>query len=207
MKYYLSSYKFGDQVEHLKRLRPDNPKLGHINNARDWVGADPARARRHQEEEIAFLDALGYEGEALDLKEYFHQKEALQEKLNSLGALWVSGGNTFVLRMAMRLSGFDELFDDLKQREDFFYGAYSAGNCILAKSLKLIDHVDDPHNFPYAEISQPMYEGLSVLPYMILSHYDSDHPESEAVAKEIQRCIDNKWLFKALRDGEVIIKE
>ena len=34
-----------------------------------------------------------------------------------------------------------------------------------------------------------------------MPHYDSDHFESEGIGKEIQRCIDNKWLFKALRNA------
>lgn len=207
MKYYLSSYKFGDSVQELKRLQPANKKLGHINNARDWVGADPKRAVAHQLKEMAFLDELGFQSEALDLKTYFGKAEALQEKLNSLGAIWVSGGNTFVLRQAMKLSGFDQFFPTLMARKDFLYGGYSAGICVLSDTLKPIDIVDDPNNFPYQEIHQAIYEGLGVFNYSFMPHYDSDHFESEAIGKEIQRCIDNKWLFKALRDGDVLIIE
>jgi dipeptidase E len=195
MKYYLSSYKFGDKVEELIRLRSDNARIGHVNNSRDWVGADPVRANRHQQAEIAYLNELGFGAEPLDLKDYFGKAEPLKEKLEELGAVWVSGGNTFVLRMAMRLSGFDDLFVELQHREDFLYGGYSAGVCILSESLKAIDRVDEPDNFPYAGISKPIYEGLGAFPYAFLCHYDSDHPEAEAVALEMQRCIDNKWLF------------
>ncbi len=207
MKFYLSSYKFGNKVEDLKRLRPANKKIGHINNAVDWVGADPDRARKNQQNEIEFLNEIGFEAEALDLKNYFHQEDRLREKLDDLGALWVAGGNTFVLRMAMRISGFDNIFPDLMKRDDFLYGGYSAGICILSKSLKSIEIVDDPDNFPYQEINQAIYEGLGVFEYSFMPHYNSDHFESEAIGKEIQRCIDNKWLFKALRDGDVIIIE
>ena len=119
MKYYLSSYKFGNKVEELKKLIPENNKIGHINNSRDWVGADPERANKHQKEEIDFLNGIGFNAEPLDLKSYFHKTDELRYKLNSLGALWVSGGNAFVLRMAMKLSGFDELFNELKNRNDF----------------------------------------------------------------------------------------
>ncbi len=207
MKYYLSSYKFGNQVEVLQKLKPENPKLGHINNSRDWVGASPEIAAQYQKEEIHFLNELGFEAEALDLKSYFNKEDALREKINSLGSLWVSGGNTFVLRMAMRLSGFDTIFEELKNRKDFLYGGYSAGICILCESLKPIEMVDDPDNFPFPEIQSPIYEGLGVFNYALMPHYDSDHFESEAIGKEIQRCIDNQWLFKALRDGDVIILE
>ena len=207
MKYYLSSYKFGNQVADLKRLQSDNKKLGHINNSRDWVGADPKRAMKHQLEEMHFLNQLGFESEILDLKTYFGQEKALKEKLASLGALWVSGGNTFTLRQAMKLSGFDQLFPSLVARKDFLYGGYSAGICILSDTLKPIDEVDDPTDFPYQGINEAIYKGLGVFNYSFMPHYDSNHYESEAIGKEIQRCIDNKWLFKALRDGDVIIIE
>lgn len=207
MKFYLSSFKFGDKVEDLKRLRPTNKKIGHISNARDWLGSDQERAQKNQESEIDFLNSIGFEAEALDLKDYFHQEEKLREKLNELGAIWVAGGNTFVLRMAMSISGFDNIFPDLRKRKDFLYGGYSAGICILSKSLKSIENVDDPNNFPYKEINKPIYDALGVFDYSFMPHYDSDHFESEAIGEEIQRCIDNKWLFKALRDGEVIIIE
>ena len=129
----------------------------------------------------------------------------MQTRLDTLGAIWISGGNTFVLRQAMRLSGFDELFESLKARQDFLYGGYSAGICVLSDTLKPIDQVDEPYNFPYSGIDEPIYEGLGVFNYSLMPHYDSDHFESQAVEKEIQRCIDKKWLFKALQDGEVLI--
>jgi dipeptidase E len=205
MKYYLSSYKFGNKIEELKNLIPENNKIGHINNSRDWVGADSERAHKHQQEEMEFLNKIGFKAEPLDLKEYFKKTEELKSKINSLGGVWVSGGNTFVLRMAMKLSGFDKIFKELVKRKEFLYGGYSAGICILSDSLKSIEIVDDPNNFPYKEISEPIYKGLGVFNYSFMPHYDSDHFESEAIGKEIQRCIDNKWLFKALRDGDVII--
>lgn len=107
----------------------------------------------------------------------------------------------------MRLSGFDNLISALSERKDFLYGGYSAGICILSTTLKPIDIVDDPNNFPYQGIDKVIYEGLGIFNYSFMPHYDSDHPESADIGKEIQRCIDNKWLFKALRDGDVIIIE
>jgi len=207
MKFYLSSYKFGNRLEDLKRLIPINNRIGHINNSRDWVDADTERAAKSQRAEMDTLNSLGFKAEVLDLKEYFGETALLKDKLQTLGALWVSGGNTFVLRQAMQLSGFDKLFLELLHRKDFLYAGYSAGICILSNSLKPIDQVDDPFNFPYKGIEAPIYEGLGIFSYAFLPHYDSDHPESADIEKEVQRCIDNKWLFKALRDGEVIVME
>ena len=134
MKYYLSSYKFGDKIDDLKRLIPKNNKIGHINNAQDCLGYDVERTRKSQEDQMGYLNSLGFESEPLDLRSYFYKTEALRDKISDLGALWVSGGNAFVLRMAMKLSGFDIIFQELKTRGDFLYAGYSAGICELSKS-------------------------------------------------------------------------
>lgn len=205
MKLYLSSYLFGNESEQLKILLPAGARIGHINNAKDWVGADEELKKKSLQEEMEFLNRLGFISEHLDLKDYFGKTKALKERLDELDALWVCGGNTFVLRQAMKLSGFDSHFEELLKRNDFLWAGYSAGICILCDSLKYIEQVDDPHNFPYDGISEALYDGLGLFPFALLPHYDSDHFESEAINAEIQRCIDNKWLFKALKDGEVKI--
>lgn len=46
-----------------------------------------------------------------------------------------------------------------------------------------------------------------MLDYVIAPHYKSDHKESKDMDKVVEYMIDNKILFKALRDGEVIIIE
>lgn len=207
MKLYLSSYLFGNESEKLKTLLPEGARIGHINNAKDWVGADEAIRRKSLEEEMQYLSRLGFQNEHLDLKDYFGNTEALKIRLSNLDAIWVCGGNTFVLRQAMKLSGFDSLFAELLERNDFLWAGYSAGICILCDSLKYIEQVDDPHNFPYMEIDKAIYDGLGLFPFALLPHYDSQHFESAAINAEVQRCIDNKWLFKALRDGEVLILE
>jgi dipeptidase E len=205
MKFYLSSYMFGNEVDRLKSMLPPASKIGHINNARDWTDANPEIRAKFLKEEMDQLNQFGYETEAIDLKDYFGKQELLKIKLNQLDGIWVSGGNAFVLRQAMKLSGFDALFNELKLRNDFLYGGYSAGICVLCDSLKYIQNVDNPYDFPYKGCNEVTWEGLQVFNYGILPHYDSNHFESEAIGNEIKNCINNKWLFKALRDGEVII--
>jgi len=205
MKYYLSSYKFGNEVEKLKHMLPAGSKIGHINNSRDFTWADAEVREDYQRNEIEELNKLGFSAEPIDLKIYFNKEGLLHAKISNLDGLWVSGGNTFVLRQAMKLSGFDHIFKDLITRKNFLYAGYSAGICILCDSLKYIQNVDDPNDFPYTEIKEAVWEGLGIFNYGLLPHYDSDHFESAAMGREVQACIDNKWLFKALRDGEVII--
>ncbi|MFD1631857.1 Type 1 glutamine amidotransferase-like domain-containing protein [Pseudopedobacter beijingensis] len=196
---------FGNDPNQLKDLLPKGSRIGHINNSKDWVGASESIRQKNLQEEMEFLNHLGFKNEHLDLKAYFGKENHLYNKLEGLDGVWVSGGNTFVLRQAMKLSGFDNIFDKLRQRENFLWAGYSAGVCILCDSLKYIETVDDPYNFPYKGINQPIYDGLGLFNYGILPHYNSNHFESEAIDKEIKKCIENKWLFKALKDGEVII--
>lgn len=105
----------------------------------------------------------------------------------------------------MKLSGFDNAFSSLRERENFTYAGYSAGVCVLCDSLKYIKHVDNPHDFPYEKCQETIWDGLNVFRYGILPHFMSAHAESTAISKEVERCIENKWLFKVLRDGEVLI--
>lgn len=205
MKFYLSSYKLGNEPEKLLALFSDNKKVGYIPNALDFTGVDPERREKHIENDMRSLINIGFQAELLDLKEYFNKKNNLREKLQSLGGIFVSGGNVFVLRQAMRLCGFDTLLEECKNREDFVYAGYSAAGCVLSPSLKAYAIVDDATDHPYADQNETIWEGLNIINYAFLPHFDSNHPESEDVAKEVQYCIKNGILYKTLKDGEAII--
>jgi dipeptidase E len=103
----------------------------------------------------------------------------------------------------MRLSGFDEALAELRS-QDFVYGGYSAGVCVLAPTLHGIQQVDDPTVRPYATGSV-IWEGLGFLDYLVLPHYKSNHPESAAIDRDVDYCLKNGIAFRTLRDGEVII--
>ena len=204
MKFYLSSFKFGTEVEKLKALLPAKSRIGHIINAQD-LSDGTQTSPQLQTEEIEQLIRLGFNAEPLDLRNYFGKEEKLRKMLFQLDGIWISGGNTFVLRQAMKLSGFDVVFNELRSQSNFLYAGYSAAICVLCDSLKYIQNVDDPTFFPYHASSDVIWEGLHVFNYGLLPHYKSDHQESGAIDKDVQACIDNKWLFKVLKDGEVII--
>lgn len=206
MKLYLSSYKLGDRVEELKGMFSENKNVGYIFNALDFSSADPERRLKHIEKDMSELRTLGLVPEVIDLKDYFNEKIALVEKIATLGGLWISGGNVFVLRQAMKLSGLDEILKDLN-RDDFVYGGYSAAGCVLSPSMKGYELVDDATDLPYAEQKEVIWDGLDIVPYALLPHYDSDHPESDDVSRELANCIEKKIMFIALRDGEVIISD
>ncbi|MBU0667112.1 MAG: Type 1 glutamine amidotransferase-like domain-containing protein [Nanoarchaeota archaeon] len=207
MKFYLSSFRLGNKSEELARLMPENKKIGYIPNACDFTKVDVNRRTAWEKFDIESLSNLGLNVEYLDLKNYFGKTDILREEITGLGGIFVSGGNTFILRQAMNLSGFDLIFNELLNRKDFVYSGYSAGICVLAPNLKALQIVDDSTDKPYKELQETILEGLGYLNYIILPHYKSDHPESADIDKEVQYCKDNNIQFKTLRDGDVIIIE
>lgn len=205
---YLSSFKLGNEKAKLSELiKSTNRKIGYIPNALDFTGADPTRKQAQISENMAEVDQLGAESELIDLKDYFGKHDELKLKISKLGGVYIQGGNTFVLRQAMKLSGLDEILIGFKENKDFIYIAYSAGVCLLSPDLKAYAITDNANDFPYPEIKKTVWEGLNLIPYYFEPHYKSDHPESASTDKEIAYCIENKQLFKAYRDGEVLIIE
>jgi dipeptidase E len=208
MNFYLSSYKLGNETAKLQELlKRTNGKIGYIPNSLDFTYADPVKRNENIKSDIADLEQYGAKVEILDLKDYFGKKDDLEIKLNQLGGVYVRGGNTFVLRQAMKISEFDKLLLEFIPRKDFLYIAYSAGVCVLSPSLKSIAITDDSNDMPYSQITEQIWEGLNILPFAFEPHYKSDHPESASTDKEVEYCIQNKILFKAYKDGEVLIME
>ena len=199
MKFYLSSFHVGDQVADLQRLAAGR-SIGLVTNALDY--AEPEVARVRNALVLDELLALGIDVDIFDLKDHFGRSE-IADALAEYEGVWVRGGNTFVLRQAMRLSGFDEALAELRSH-DFLYGGYSAAVCVLAPTLHGLQHVDDSTIRPYPN-SSVIWEGLGFLDYLILPHYKSDHHESAAIDIEVEYCARHGIPFRTLRDGEVII--
>ena len=205
MKYYLSSFKIGNEIEKLKSLLPTNKKTAYISNALDMV-SDQEWLEKFTTEDVTQLTEVGLDVSRFNLREYFGNRDKLSQDIKQYGVIWVSGGNVFVLRQAMKLSGFDEILKSLtSNNEDMLYGGYSAGICVLAPSLKGLELVDSLENKPYGDEIEIIWEGLEILPYVIVPHFDSDHPESEAINSVVKYNDDHGIEYRTLRDGEVIV--
>lgn len=203
MKLYLSSYFLGNHPEELAKLVGPNKRAGIIMNAADGFGDE--KRPTYLANEIEKMKTIGLLAEELDLREYFDNNEELEAKLKTFGLLWVMGGNSFVLRQAMRRSGFDRVIKDLVTNDTLVYGGFSAGSVVATKTLKGIELVDDPGQIPEGYDKEITWEGLGFVDFSIAPHYRSDHPESDQIEKVVQYFEDNNMPYKTLRDGEVLV--
>ncbi|MBB3656180.1 dipeptidase E [Rhizobium sp. BK650] len=208
MRLYLSSYRLGASAFRLRKLLKGGRRAAVIQNALDFV---PAEARRAYEANIydpkAELADWGIEAEELDLRDYFWQPYALKEALAKIDLVWVVGGNAFLLRRAMRQSGFDRIIGELLREDALVYGGFSAGAVVAAPSLKGIDIMDDPRQLASGYDDAVIWDGLSLVDFSIVPHYRSDHDEAEAAEKTVSFLEESDMPFQPFRDGEVIIVE
>jgi dipeptidase E len=206
MKLYLSSYRAGNNPKQLENLFKKGKKVAVIPNALD-VYTDIERRQQSLKREMDRLTGLALEPEVLDLRDYFDKKEQLNIKMESFDGLWVLGGNTFVLRRAFRESGLDEWLESTRNSSEFVYAGYSAGICVLTKDLKNIELMDDPNVNPEGYPPGLIYDGLGIIDFAIVPHFESDHPETEAASRQVEYLISNNIEYKTLKDGDVLIIE
>ena len=205
MKLYLSSYKVGNKAEELKKwIVEHNNKICLIPNSRD-IYPEGERKTEGIQKDVKELEDLGFEVTVISLKDYFNNKEELYERLEKFSAFYVIGGNTFALRQAMFLSGFDKFLKSIENNPNYLYAGYSAGICVLAKDMHGLDVCDDPNINPYG--IETIWEGLGYFDYIFLPHYKSNHKETKLIDDSVEFCIKNNIKFKTLRDGDVILED
>jgi dipeptidase E len=103
MRLFLSSYRAGDYPDKLIQLFGKNCKVAVITNAKD----DKISSERHESvaEVINFLRELGFKPIEIDLRKYFKESNFSKKDLKNYQAIWLAGGNTFVLVRALKKYG------------------------------------------------------------------------------------------------------
>lgn len=201
MRLYLSSYRLGAHGTQLGSMVRGERRGWVVSNALD--GKDEQRRRRDSAEQIAALADLGLVGEDLDLRE--HDPTTITEAVGEPDFLWVRGGNVFTLRMAMALSGLDDVIVDGLSHDAFVYAGFSAGPCVLAPSLAGLE-LCDPEEDCLAVHGQVRRDGLGVLDRPVVPHLDSpEHPESALLGEVARRYEAAGTPYWGLRDGQVLV--
>ena len=184
MRLYLSSYQVGNKPEELANLIGTNKRAAVIVNASD--ASNVAERGAELEEQMHNLFGLGFEPEEVDLRHFFDRAGELRNSIQKYGLVWVKGGNVFVLKRAFEQSGFDNVIRSLLETDSIVYGGYSAGACVMAPTLAGLDLCDDPMITPDGYRSDFSWNGMGILNYSILPHYESNHTESLLVDKIVK---------------------
>lgn len=206
MKLYLGSYlpwETGEDITPLVEMIGENKTMKIIMNGVDFSD-DTARRAQSVAEAAKLFGQFGISVDELDLRDYFGKQNELEKALSGVGAIYAYGGNTYILRRAFRQSGLDEFLPKLLRR-GVVYGGISVGSCVCAPTLRGLDGTDDPNIVPEKYEPEIIWDGLGLVPYSILPHYRSDHPESASVEEDIKYFKKHNLPYKTLRDGEAIV--
>jgi dipeptidase E len=204
VRLYLSSFRLGDHPERFVSMVTGERRVAVICNAID--NEEPVR-RLKADQELQWLTELGLTASGLDLRDYFDTApERLGAELAAYDAVWVRGGNVFMLRHALARSGADKLLVDLLHRDALVYAGYSAGPCVLAASLRGLELCDDASVVPAIYGEPVIWDGLGVLDHAFLPHLNSPgHPETELMERVLAHYIATGVPHVTLRDGQALV--
>jgi dipeptidase E len=206
MRLYLSSYRIGDRAGSLLALLGNGRHAAIIENALDNISTAARELYRNEAyDPVSELGSLGIVATPLDLRQYFGDPEGLRARLGQFDLVWVTGGNAFVLRRAMKQSGFDDVIVDMLDNDEIVYGGFSAGAVVAAPSLEGIHLIDDPDEAPKGYDRETIWDGLGLIDHAIVPHYRSPHPETAAAERAVRHLCSRGLRYRALRDGEVIV--
>ena len=206
MRLYLSSFRMGDSFQRLLAMVGPGARVAVISNAVDFI---PPVARRVYLQmvfdPIAHFREHGLAAHDLDLRGYFGRPAELEAAMADVDLAWAVGGNTFLLRRAMRQSGFDTILARRLAEDSLVYGGWSAGAVIAGSTLRGIEQMDEPEVVVEGYEPQPIWDALGLVDYVIVPHFGSDHPESEAAPRCAAHLAAHGVKHRTLRDGEAIV--
>ncbi len=191
MRLYLSSFDVGNHPDELVALAGQARRVAIILNALDHR---PQARTGWLDRQTSKLAGLGFGVVELDLRNYFRASEPLRQFLGDVDLVWINGGNAFILRRAMKQSGFDAIVRDAIARDAIVYAGFSAAAV-----------TDNPHEVPAGYDPEIVWDGLGIVPFAIAVHYQSDHPESASVEREIAFYEASGIPYRTLRDGEALV--
>ena len=205
MRLFLASDRTSERFDELIAAAGRGSRVAVIGNAVDFIPQPDREAyARTVSDPVAEFRDRGLDAFDLDLRLWFGRSGALAREIQDVRLVWATGGNAFLLRRAMRQSGLDEVVA-ARLAESMIYGGWSAGACVAGPSLRGLELMDDPHTLAVGYEAEPVWEGLGLVDFAIVPHFQSSHAEAEAA----DRCV--AWLtqqdlpFRTLRDGEAIV--
>lgn len=195
MKLYLSSYRIPtpSDLEKLLGKPLSHTSVALIANAKDYYTERPRSFTVR--DFVNYMEDLGLNVDEVDLREY-DSSDSVKEKLKAYDLIYVSGGNTYMLRYEMRRSGFDKIIKELLDDGKVF-GGFSAGALVAGTSIAGVE-MDDESEFSEEVIK----EGLNLVPFVILPH--ADNPAYKDIRLTFNNLHKDKEIIE-LKDSQAVI--
>jgi dipeptidase E len=201
MRTYLS-FKLGSQPEEFQRLVGPVRRAAIIMNALDNF---PDQRALWLDGQTRALSNLGFNVTELYLRLYFQRSADLSELISRINAVWVNGGNSFILRRAMKQSGFDLIVKNALARDMLVYAGFSAGAVICYRSVHGLELIDDANDAPMGYDPEIVWQGLDLLPYALVVHDGVDHSDPNSPHREIAFYDANAIPYRTIRDGQALL--
>lgn len=204
MRLFLASYRFGAHRDRFLSLTDGPGRIAVIANAADsWPAAARASAVTS---EFTLLRSAGFLPVEVDLREL--EPSTCGEVLEAFPAVWVRGGNTFVLRRRMASSGADEALVRLLERDALAYGGYSAGACVMGPTLRGVEYADPPEEVRPTTGEDVLWDGLGVIEEILVPHWESDALDPDGAAGAMAAaCRAAGRTVRTLTDDQVYITD
>ncbi|MGW4535842.1 Type 1 glutamine amidotransferase-like domain-containing protein [Nocardia sp. NPDC004340] len=202
MRLFLSSYRFGAHQRRLLELTGAPGPVAVIANACD---AWPSAWQSAVTSDLVPLRRLGFQPEVLDLRDYLDRPDEVERRLREFPAVWVRGGNTFVLRAQFARSGADLALRKLLAEDALVYAGYSAGACVMTPDFHGIEAIDDPGEVRTACGVEPRWDGLGLVDRRIVPHLDSPTDPQGLSRKLVRDYVSDGIPHWALTDDHVVV--
>ncbi len=160
--------------------------------------SDAAEGMPFADDERAGVEALGYDVVYLRVRDI--DAEALAEVLDSLDAVYVAGGETFVLLGALRSNGTGDVLA-ARVRAGLPYIGCSAGSIVAGPSITPAELMDDRAQAPGLRSD----DGLHLIDQVVIPHADGRLPPYplELIERIVATYCD-RYSLVLLRDDQAL---
>lgn len=201
---YLASFRLGNDPQAFLRLLGERAQVLVVANGLD--GEDPGTRAVRVSEELQRLRQIGVDGEELDLRDHFDDPDGVRDRLQTCRAVWLRGGNVFLVRALLARTGGDHVITQLVRADQLVLAGYSVAPAIVGPSLRGFELVDDPAVVVRAAGLDPIWDGLGLLPQVVVPHCASpSHPATAALSRLADDLTEAGVAVARLRDGEALV--
>lgn len=176
----------------LQQYIPQHSKIGFVPTA-----SELDNNRWYMEEDRSDLIKMNYD--IIDIEISKESRQEILQKLNSIDAIFVAGGNTFYL--LQELKNKDILQDLIKFANDKTYIGTSAGACIACPNIDYIEKLDDKSQAPLLDNCN----ALNLVDFYVLPHYKSKEKYT-TLADEIEATYANYNFIKLSNEQAIIVE-